>query len=312
MSAWARLGLFGLGLVVIFSAAVGVGSLVEPTDTETETANAEGGSHEVEGTMDGSADHQEMSEAPAGLAVSEGGLSMRPRATFLRRGETGELSFRIVGASGEAVRRFDELHERRMHLIVVRRDGTGFRHLHPEMDGAGTWTTAIRFEEAGVHRAFADFSVGGEQHTLAVDLFVSGGDFEARPLPAPASTGSTDGYEVDLETEGLAAGGPTSLNFSVSQDGRAVDDLEPYLGARGHLVALREGDLAYLHVHPEAVEDAHDVEGTHDHGGSTGGRAGDGIAFAATFPTAGRYRLYLQFRHEGSVRTVEFTVEVER
>ena len=36
------------------------------------------------------------------------------------------------------------------------------------------------------------------------------------------------------------------------------------------------------------------------------------IAFAAIFPTAGLYRLYLQFRHEGGVRTVEFTVEVQR
>ena len=60
---------------------------------------------------------------------------------------------------------------------------------------------------------------------------------------------------------------------------------ERYLGAGGHLVALREGDMAFLHVHP----------------------TGDGPSFAATFPTPGRYRLVLQFRHDGRVRTVAFT-----
>lgn len=32
-----------------------------------------------------------------------------------------------------------------------------------------------------------------------------------------------------------------------------VTDLKPYVGAFGHLVALRAGDLAYLHVHPDGA-----------------------------------------------------------
>ena len=34
------------------------------------------------------------------------------------------------------------------------------------------------------------------------------------------------------------------------------------------------------------------------------------VSFAATFPSAGRYRLFLQFKHEGRVQTVAFTQEV--
>jgi hypothetical protein len=68
---------------------------------------------------------------------------------------------------------------------------------------------------------------------------------------------------------------------------------QPYLGAGGHLVALREGDLAFLHVHPMPA-----------------GHGADDVSFAATFPTAGRYRLFLQFRHEGRVRTAAFTQAV--
>ncbi len=65
---------------------------------------------------------------------------------------------------------------------------------------------------------------------------------------------------------------------------------EPYLGAGGHLVALREGDLAFLHVHPTEDDAA--------------------IGFEATFPSSGAYRLFLQFQADGSVQTVAFTQEV--
>ena len=82
----------------------------------------------------------------------------------------------------------------------------------------------------------------------------------------------------------------------MTRAGAPVRDLQPYLGAYGHLVALRAGDLAYLHVHPE--------------GEPADGRtaAGPGIAFVAEVPSAGTYRLYLDFRHGGAVRTAEFTV----
>jgi hypothetical protein len=72
-----------------------------------------------------------------------------------------------------------------------------------------------------------------------------------------------------------------------------VDAVEPYLGADGHLVALREHDQAFLHTHPE---------------GEPGGPGP--IEFGVEYPTAGRYRLFLQFKHAGEVHTAEFTQEV--
>ncbi|WP_433370648.1 hypothetical protein [Streptosporangium sp. CA-115845] len=44
----------------------------------------------------------------------------------------------------------------------------------------------------------------------------------------------------------LVAGSSSELTISIARDGEPVTTLEPYLGAFGHLVALREGDLAYL------------------------------------------------------------------
>jgi hypothetical protein len=90
------------------------------------------------------------------------------------------------------------------------------------------------------------------------------------------------------------------LTFSVSRDGSPVTDLQPYLGAYGHLVALRAADLAYLHVHPM---------GEPGDGITT---AGPDIAFHTTVPSAGDYRLFLDFKHQNVVRTAEFTLSVDR
>jgi hypothetical protein len=320
MNAAKRIGLFVAGLAVIFAAAVAIGSLVDPTETETDQQHEEEtmstttapttdhgahGAHAVHDTHGAAHGAPQGEQEPAGLGVSEGGYTLRMSPTRLGKGEARELRFSIEGADGP-VTEFDELHERRMHLIVVRRDGAQFRHLHPEMDVAGTWTIPIEFSQAGVYRAFADFSVGGEQHTLASDVNVSGGEFEPEPFPPAKPLDSTGGYEVRLRAGEPRAGEPASLSFDVSRDGQAVEDLAPYLGAKGHLVALREGDLAFLHVHPE------EAGGGHAHGHGAHGGAAEEIAFAVTFPTAGRYRLYLQFKHEGTVRTVEYTVVVPR
>jgi len=283
-----RIGIFVVGLLAVFGAAAAIGSAFEPAQTQ------DGG---MEGTMEEhatEADGAHEAAAPAGLGISDDGRTLRLATTQLERGERGLLRFEIEDVDGSPVTEFDQLHERRMHLIVVRRDGTEFRHLHPEMDAEGAWTVPVRFDQPGAYRAFADFSVEGKQETLAGDVFVSGGEFEARPFPPPQPLDTTNGYEVSLQAGDLHAGEHSALIFEVRRNGEAVDDLAPYLGAKGHLVALREGDLAFLHVHPE------------EEGGP------NQIAFEATFPTAGRYRLYLQFKHDGAVQTAQFTVTVAR
>ncbi len=291
-----KIALFVAALAVVFGAAAALGSLVEPAETNEGGMEEAMATHSAETDTHGAHAGEGAGHEPAGLGVAEGGYAIRFAPTQFERGEAEELRFSIEGEDGGSVTGFDELHERRMHLIVVRRDGAEFRHLHPEMDSAGTWSVPVRFGEPGVYRAFADFSAGGEQHTLASDLFVSGGEFASAPFPAPRPVDETEGYEARLRAGDPVAGEPTSLSFEVSEDGRPVGDLQPYLGAKGHLVALREGDLAFLHVHPEEGHEADAEE----------------IEFEATFPTPGRYRLYLQFRHEDVVRTVEFTVAVPR
>jgi hypothetical protein len=229
-----------------------------------------------------------------GLSASAGGLTLAPGAGELRPGEPGELSFRILGDDGKPVRDFEVEHEKRMHVIVARRDLTGFQHLHPTMRPDGTWATPVTIDDPGRYRVFADFKHDGRNETLGTDLTVPG-DAKDRALPAPTNTAPVEvGYEVRIDGESRA-GEESTLGFTVVRDGKPVE-VEPYLGAGGHLVALRQTDLAYLHVHPTG------------HGGAA--KAGEPVEFATEFPTAGRYRLFLQFKHEGKVHTAEFTRHV--
>lgn len=297
MTALLRIAGFAAILAVAFAAAAVAGSEINPSVDESASEHAE--EDEQTSGQDGhaageGAGHADDADAlPPGLAVAQDELRLVPDRTSLPRGESATYRFRILDADGEIVRDFDVEHERRMHLIVVRRDFTGFQHLHPRMQADGTWETQVDLADAGVYRVFADFAGAGTSATLASDLFVAGA-FEPQPLPEPAEVAPAgEGYEVRLDSAKPQPGDQTPVEFTVMRDGERVDRVEPYLGADGHLVALREHDQAFLHTHPE---------------GKAGGPGP--IRFEVSYPTAGRYRLYLQFRHGGKVRTVAFTQEV--
>ncbi len=288
MSTPFRIAAFVVALGVAFLAARGVGSAVGPLDVE-EPAMAHAGAEGDELASDGHDDHDEAAvvDQPGGLAVSDQGYTLqvvsRPRAGIDR-----PLRFVVLGADGEPVTAYDEVHERPLHLIKIRRDGADYQHVHPRLAADGTWTARMTLS-SGSNRLLADFTpTGGPELVLGVDVEVAG-DYQPSPTVPIATTARVDGYRVEIEGE-LTAGEASPVTATVTRRGEPVTDLQPYLGAYGHLVALREGDLAYLHVHPEDAD------------------AGPEIPFVAEVPSDGRYRLFLDFRHRGTVRTAAFTL----
>ena len=283
MSVSLKLAGFAAVLALVFGVSVAVGKTIGPDRDGAAQTRAADGDHGDMGTV---ADDRHPDAAPMaghdaadpvrGLSVAEEGLRLSLAATTLPRGTASTLRFAIRDAD-VPVRDFEVSHEKRMHLIVVRRDGTGFQHLHPTLGADGTWSAPITLPDAGAYRVFADFKRDGRAFTLASDLTVDGPATYA-PFPAPSTSTETDGYTVQLDAAG------DTLAFAITRDGRTIET-EPYLGAGGHLVALREGDLAFLHVHP----------------------TGDGVEFETELDKDSRYRLYLQFKHAGRVHTAEFT-----
>jgi len=289
----ARLAAFATGIAVVFAAAFGVGHLAGPAPTPapaTGHAGGHAGADHPTAEAGGHAEHDPATPAavPAGLSVTDRGYTLDPDPL-----EADRFAFRILGPDGHPVTRFDTVHDKAMHLIVVRRDLSGFQHVHPQLGPDGTWRVPLRLAGAGVWRAYADFTAtGGPALTLGADLHVPG-DYAPAALPAPAAVAQVEDYRVELAGS-LAPGAGSPVRLRVTRGGVPVTDLQPYLGAAGHLVALRQADLAYLHVHPD--------------GPVTGGPE---VPFVVEVPAAGTYRLFLDFQHRGVVRTAAFTVVVE-
>ena len=265
-----RLAAFAAGLAVLAGGAwlVGRASGIDVDDTEpgamvhgAEAAGVDAGG-EANGLSDTAAGFRFRLDAP----VLRAGVAS-PLTLTLERG--GEPFVDLEQAQGEPP----------VHLVLVRRDLAGYVHVHPRRVGE-RWTVDVAVPTPGIWRAYADFESGGEKVVLGRDLFVPG-DFAPLPLAAPRVEAAVDGYDVRLSRG-------DDVTFEVERDGRPVA-LEPYLGAAGHLVAIREDDLAYLHVHPRE-----------------GARRG-AVAFEAELDEAGRYALFLQFKDAGRVHTATFT-----
>lgn len=301
MTGGARIAAFAATLVAVFAAAALLGSAIDPSGSsageeaddagvhgDTEVAAAEHDSTEASaGNPHGGTDDA----TPPGLQVAAGDHRLLlDRNRFSSGDPRARLDFQVVDGSGRPVRAFEIDHEKKMHFIVVRRDLTGFQHLHPSMGVDSTWSANVDFSRGGVYRVFADFTRGGVKRTLGADVHVGGAYRPDPPPPVRNMADAGDGLTVALGSD-QAQASEARVEFEVSRNGRNVDDeLQPYLGARGHLVALREGDLAYLHTHPD----------------------GDELAFETDYPSPGSYRLFLQFRYGGEVRTATFTQRVPR
>lgn len=231
------------------------------------------------------------------------GISFAPRQPV-------DYRFSIVDERGETKKEFATVHEKIMHVIIVRQDVQEFQHVHPTFDEkTGLFTLAdLMLPSPGPYRIFADFTPLGTQldppgMPLGVTIFedVTVGDltlYTPQPLTGGPRTKTFQGYMVELRAAPtpVLSETPTTVSFDITKDGQPVTNLEPYLGALGHAVVLREGDLEFLHTHPV---DEHMVNQTGT------------VNFAVTFPTAGTYKIFSQFQHEGDILTTDFVITVE-
>jgi hypothetical protein len=184
-----------------------------------------------------------------------------------------------------------------MHLIVVSKDLSFFNHIHPEYKGNGVFEVTTRFPAGGDYKLIADIVPTGGSAMSKMDWTHIEGEF-AVPEPIRPETDFTkvvDGKEITLSFDQLSANKELNLNFVIKDEKTKtpITDLQPYLGAVGHVVILTEDTEQYLHVHP--------IDET---------SSGPIAQFATSFPKSGVYKIWGQFRHNDQVFTVPFVVKV--
>jgi major membrane immunogen (membrane-anchored lipoprotein) len=207
------------------------------------------------------------------------------------------IKINIQDADGKAIRDFDINHEKKMHLIVVSKDLSFFNHIHPEYKGEGSFEIVSKFPNPGDYKLIADYiPSGGSATTQSEWITVSGTAPEPEEIaPAAELTTTVDGIGASLDFDHLMADRDVSLTFTLedAKTKEPISDLQPYLGAVGHVVILSEDAERYLHVHP-TDEDA------------TGPKA----EFMTKFPDSGVYKIWGQFQRNDKIYTIPFVVNV--
>jgi hypothetical protein len=211
-------------------------------------------------------------------------------------GAPTELTLMIHNADGSMVHEFDVIHDKLAHLIMVRDGLDEFAHVHPEVDRQGNLRTTHTFAKAGKYRLFVDYKSKGQAAATAMaELDVAGDAASAPPLVvnAPGKV-SGDGVVAEIEVRNARAAQEADIQFRLLEpSGAAVSTLQPYLGARGHVVILSANGTQYVHAHP-------------------GENSADGsvVLFKARFPSSGLYKGWGQFLVADLVRTIPFVVQI--
>ncbi len=212
--------------------------------------------------------------------------------------------FRILGKDGADLKESDLkiVHEKRVHLLLVRDDMTQFQHLHPTYelaDGNYRWVAPVVIPEGGDYHLYLDIAPEKEEPVvLRTPLRIFGSTrVKTVPSPTPDNVVTTEGIKAALTTIPAlpTTGARTRLTFTLTKNDQPVTNIEPYLGAFGHVVILRHNAPEdFLHVHP--VTQTKPTDGK--------------VAFETTFKTKGRYTLYAQFAANESVQTFPITIDV--
>jgi Cu+-exporting ATPase len=276
------------------------------------------------------------------LAWSEGmGMPMRPAMSVMETTEVEPVSTHDAGLAldvdvpsgvrpgrpttvtvtvrdeetGEPVTDLVRTHQVWMHLIVTRSDLGTFAHLHPEPTGRpGRLAVTVTFPSVGRYHLDTEFRRQGQMTDVLDRSEVTvGGRAPARTFAAVDSDLGTDTrsrvrHGVRVTLTGDAHVGDASdfaFRFTDARSGRPIADLQPYLGAAGHVVVMSADGSTFGHRHAETEDDrGRPVFAV------PSARFGPDLRLHVPFRQQGVYRLWAQFRlADGTVVTAPFDVD---
>ena len=237
-------------------------------------------------------------------------------------------------------------HEHLMHLYAIRwPEMDAAFHLHPEpvpeTDALGEELPAL---PPGTYRLFGDIvHHSGFPETLTAVITIPQGlaaaklaNDDAGAMPPPVSAGELgtvyklpDGYTMVWDR-------PATIEASKGYDfrfrlldaaGRPAQDVVPYMGMAGHAAWVKTDGSVFAHTHPQgsaampAVMLAEEgsgalpalMEGKEPMGdmeNMAGMNIPPSVEFPYGLPSPGRYRVFIQMKHSGTIETGVFDADV--
>ncbi|QCJ40783.1 hypothetical protein FAY30_02045 [Bacillus sp. S3] len=222
-------------------------------------------------------------------------IAVQPKAN-----ERIPISILITDTSNKPIKKFETVHEKKMHLFIVSKDLSYFSHIHPIYKGDGEFNITTGFPAGGDYKIIAEFTPkgGGDSSIENHWQHVEGETAKEEPLVAEQElTKVVDGKKVSLSFSELKAGKTLHMTYTINdaKSGQPIKNLQPYLGAMGHTVAMSADAEKYLHIHPMTTEGN-----------------GPQVIFMTIFPEPGIYKIWGQFKHNGKVFTVPFVIDVPK
>lgn len=232
----------------------------------------------------------------------------------IRAGMDVPLSFNVYTLKKkEKVTSFALLSEKLMHVIIVDSSLTYFNHIHPEYH-TGTFTVLTSFPADGRYFIYSEFLPSNDtEQQFSFPLSV-GDTSSSLPSSQPPDQNLTKlfgkyqvslSYPVPLLASSVSRGeDPLVFSLINTETNEPVTNLQPYLGAFGHMVMINQKTYKYLHVHPGSIVPPKPDE--------LGGPRVSFFPMGLTGPIEpGVYRVFAQFNPEGQLFTADFTITLE-
>lgn len=251
---------------------------------------------------------QDLHDYTVALKTSEPPVAGKP--------VTLEMDIRYAGTK-EPVREFELVHERLLHFIMTTKDMAWFEHQHPVRGDDGIFRLTWTFPRPGDYRLYADFTpADGDNQVKQLPFSVGGGTGSTYPLlPDTRLKKEVGDLRFELQVRPglpLRMEKPALLTYTIrDRRGRLVTDIQPYIGAMGHLLAISQDGKEVVHSHAlQTTSQSMEVGRPHvtpallsEHGPV--------FSFMPTLPTGGLYKIWAQFMHGNRVYTVPFTFQVQ-
>jgi hypothetical protein len=226
------------------------------------------------------------------------------------------LNFRFADhKTEEVITDYELYHEKKMHTIVVSKDLRDFYHYHPEMATDGLFNVNMDLKRATTYKIFVDarsksqgwINEYAEVIVRKPEVVANHKDPKTAP-PAPPldppnlvvndkQTITLEGKKISLSATDLKVGKEANLTFTFKDaaSGADITDLQPYLGAVGHVILVSEDASEYIHTHP--IDDK---------------QRGPKASFSAIFEKEGKYKLWGEFQHQGKRIVVPYVIDVKK